>query len=247
MGCRVSRSALSGSLEPKLMSVVPLMARAAPHTRLSGCEPTVASSACAVVTFWQMARGFWFAGLTLTRASTGLTPTPCGPSSGYSLEPRVRAAVTCDRPSSQSAFRARGQASCHGDPWHRQHARTAPGTAKQMVQLTMRRTRRRQLAGAPAGARQFVRDSKAAHATKWLTWMHCPAARLRLWGMVPVVVGVKVTGPLMVPVVKVQSFEVDTDSCRVAKAAGVSVLIVLVVLSTLYPKWAPGLPEPHFA
>jgi hypothetical protein len=50
--------------------------------------------------------GSWLAGLSLMRASAGLTPTACGPSSGYNLEPRVSVAVICDQSGEQPQTRS---------------------------------------------------------------------------------------------------------------------------------------------
>ncbi len=109
MVCRVSYSAVSGSLDPKLMSLAPPMELAAPHTRgVSGCAAFEATSSAktALVTLRQMAMGSWLAGLSLMRASAGLTPTACGPSSGYNLEPRVSVAVICDQSGEQPQTRS---------------------------------------------------------------------------------------------------------------------------------------------
>ena len=91
---RVSYSAVSGSLEPLLTSVGPPIWLAAPQIRF--CVVCVTSSSAAIaVRFWQVALGFWLAGMMVTRASTGLTPTAWGPISGATLEPRVRVAWIC--------------------------------------------------------------------------------------------------------------------------------------------------------
>ena len=97
MVCRVSYSAVSGSLEPWLMSDEPPMELAAPHTRFCGCKALLSSAKTALVMLRHMAMGSWLAGRSLISASAGLTPTACGPISGYSLEPRVSVAVICDQ------------------------------------------------------------------------------------------------------------------------------------------------------